>query len=78
MAITNLQLEKGRERQRVLHLLIVKGSWKDLHRPSGYPIRPDRPHTNAGSTSHKAAVPQRTGSNVEDASSAIRMVDDTS
>lgn len=59
MAITDLRLKKGRNKQRILHLLIVKGSWRDLRRPSGYPIPPDNPHTNAGSTSHKAASPER-------------------
>ena len=62
MAITDLQLEKGRKRQRIPHLLIVGGSWNDLRRPSVYQIWTDRPHTNAGSTSPKNASPQPSSS----------------
>ena len=49
---------KWKQCQRMSHLLIVNGSWRNLRRPPGYPIRPDHPHTVAGSTSHKAVSPQ--------------------
>ena len=58
MAITDSHPEKGRKRQRIPHLLIVKGSWRNLRRPPGYPIRPYRPHTVAGSTSLKVVSPK--------------------
>ena len=53
MAITDLHPEKGMKHQQIPYLLIIRGSWRKLRRPPGYPIRPDRPHTGAGRTSHK-------------------------
>lgn len=58
MAITDLHLEQGRKRQQIPHLLIIKGSWRKLRRPPGYPIRPDLPHARVGGSSHKVVSPK--------------------